>query len=134
MSDQTEPMRDRTTWLQAASLRCTKWFRGLFSDTCGQEMVEYAVFIGLVALVAALALPPLVERVTSVLMYVNQAMPVGKPTNCGNLNPELTEVAVHAHLTRRPADPPTRIWKSRRRTIQHRFGFRDRVGAERKGH
>ena len=26
----------------------TKWLRGLFSDTRGQEMVEYAVFIGLV--------------------------------------------------------------------------------------
>ena len=98
MSGQTERMCDRATWLQAARLRCTEWLRGLFSDTRGQEMVEYAVFVGLVALVAALALPPLVERVTSVLMDVNQAMPVGKPTNCGNLNPG-------AHGGRSPCAP-----------------------------
>lgn len=86
-----------TTWFQKAGL-WKKRIIGVFRDTRGQEMVEYAVFVGLVALVAALALPPLVERVTSVLSSVNQSMPVGDPSNCGNLNPG-------AHGGRSPCAP-----------------------------
>ncbi len=89
---------NRTEWLQRAKLLWKKRLAGLFCDTRGQEMVEYAVFVGLVALVAALALPPIVERVTTILSNTNQAMPVGDPTNCGNLNPG-------AHGGRSPCAP-----------------------------
>ena len=91
-------MRNRTSWLQQARLRCKKWLSDLFCNTCGQEMVEYAVFVGLVALVAAHVLPALVDRITTVLHNVHQAMPVGDPRNCGNLNPG-------AHGGRSPCAP-----------------------------
>jgi Flp pilus assembly pilin Flp len=88
----------RTAWFHGARLRCKNLLAGLLGDTRGQEMVEYAVFVALVALVAALALPPLVDRVTTVLNDVNKTLPVGNPTNCGNLNPG-------AHGGRSPCAP-----------------------------
>jgi len=80
-------LRDRTQGIREPGLRCRQWFARLVRNTRGQEMVEYAVFVGLVALVSALALPAIVERVTYVLNTVHQSMPVSDPTNCASLNP-----------------------------------------------
>ena len=98
MTVKTEPVRNRFAWRQRVKLLWKKGLAGLVRDTRGQEMVEYAVFVGLVALVAALALPPIVDRVTYLLATANQYLPVGKSTNCANLNPG-------AHGGRSPCAP-----------------------------
>lgn len=58
----------------------------LIRDVSGQDQVEYAVFIGVIALVAAMSLPAVANQVSAIFTQT-EAVLQGNPGNCGNANP-----------------------------------------------
>jgi putative intracellular protease/amidase len=78
------------------------WFARLLNhfirDTRAQDQVEYAVCIGTIALVAALAIPAVADGISAVLLNtqavlsgapatVSSSSSTSKKGNCGNPNP-----------------------------------------------
>ena len=60
--------------------------KGLASDVRGQDQVEYGVFIGLMALAAALSLTELADSITEAYSRLDEVLKAAKD-NCANPNP-----------------------------------------------
>ena len=67
--------------------RWVAFLRRLLRDTRAQDLIEYAVVVGLMALVAVLSLPSVSEGIHKVLMNVQAVMETAGQENCGNPNP-----------------------------------------------
>ena len=73
------------SWLKTPYSLLRKCLSRLVNDTGGQDQVEYAVFVGVIALVAALSIPAVADRLTTVLQHTEEVLEDAK--NCGNPNP-----------------------------------------------
>jgi Flp pilus assembly pilin Flp len=86
---------------QSLSRWLPRLLRHLINDTRAQDQVEYAVCVGTIALVAALAIPAIAESISAVLLNTQSALsgapipagsappsgPPGNNGNCANPNP-----------------------------------------------
>lgn len=73
------------SWLRTPCARLRKCLGRLVRHTGGQDQVEYAVFVGVIVLVAALSIPAVADRLTAVLHHTEEVLDDAK--NCGNPNP-----------------------------------------------
>jgi Flp pilus assembly pilin Flp len=78
-------MGDRPSWIKTAISLLRKCLDRLSGDRSGQDDVEYAVFIGAIALVVALSLPAVAGRVTKIIGNTQTVLKGAE--NCGNPNP-----------------------------------------------
>ena len=76
---------DRKSWIKTPISLLRKCLRRLRDDTSGQDQVEYAVLVSGIALVAALSLPAVADRVGAVLG--NTQTVLDDANDCRNPNP-----------------------------------------------
>lgn len=76
-----------SSWLKNPWKLVGKYLKRLAVDVRGQDQVEYAVLVGLIALVAALSLPALANRINDVFEHTEEVLQDAKKGNCANPNP-----------------------------------------------